>query len=214
MFALLKSTRDFVFAIAWLTANLCIPGCMWKRACASSLCTPTSLDAVAAPCAHPAGGPKRSALHTAGPFPFVVFFLFPTHEHLDPVFALQQEGSKSGEGVLLHPHSSPRYAAQQGKWNPSLILDGCTHRHGSEECSVAAVLKGVLNYRATSTFHHRSEVIGRELSVEDHRHGKKLSTSFTIVKCMVISYDMLLCCVIFGKLVNPIDGHDIKLSLS
>lgn len=107
LFVLLKSAHDFVFAITWLTADLCIPGCMWKRACASSLCTPTSLDAVAAPCAHPAGGPRRSALYTIGSF----FFFFHTCECLDPVFALQQEGRKSGEGVLFHPHSSPRYAA-------------------------------------------------------------------------------------------------------
>lgn len=124
------------------------------------------------------------------------FFFFHTCECLDPVFALQQEGRKSGEGVLFHPHSSPRYAAWWGKWNPSLILDGCTHRHGSEEYSVAAVLKGVLKYRATSSLHHRSEVIGRELSVEVHRHGKKMSTSFTVVKSCISLFPMICSCAV------------------
>jgi len=31
---------------------------------------------------------------------------------------------------------------------------------------------------------------------------------------MVISYDVFLCCVIFGKIVNLTDDHEIKLSLS
>lgn len=159
-----------------LTTNLCVPGKMWQsflqpfvhsysRCCSCLLFSPTVLSLCSVPQGH--------LLFTQPDILILlVFFTFPMCEHLDSVFPFQQEDSKSEEGVLLCLHSCPSSAAWQRKWNPSLLIDGPAHRHGSEECSVAAVQYGVFKYR--------SEVTDRELSAGGYRHCRMISNSFSL----------------------------------
>lgn len=139
----------------------------------------------------------------------MVFFLLPIPERSDSIFACQQEGSKSGEGVLLHLPSPHSCAARWGKWNPSFILDDPTHNHES-----ARLLLYVAMFLSIGLPPLSSKVRGREPAVRSYRHRRKTPNFFTTVKLVIISYDVLSCHIIFQNIVNHIDGHDIKLSLS
>lgn len=174
LFVLLKSMHDgLVFTKRWLETwpLICVSLGRCGRASAGPLCIPT-LDVVAASCSLPQCVQGHLLFTQPDILILLVFFTFPMCEHLDSVFPFQQEDSKSEEGVLLCLHSCPSCAAWQRKRNPSLLIDGPAHRHGSEECSVAAVQYGVFKYR--------SEVTDRELSAGGYRHCRMISNSFSL----------------------------------
>lgn len=138
MFFLLKSMHEWVGVsqnmARNLTINLLNPGNMWQRAWARLSGTLHFFKCCNCPLCSPCTWPKVVCFSIGTSLFLFLSCTWAVGVHLH----LPTGGYKSEEGVLLQLPSSSSCAARQSsetpvKWNPSMILDGPTHKQGSTQ---------------------------------------------------------------------------------